>query len=76
MANGEWNCAALICCPPASRAAIAATAKILKAAGCDPDAADKCAPYIQSEFDLAKKGTLQPLKDWVAQEARANDFKE
>lgn len=76
MSNGEFNCAALICCPPESKAANAATAKILKDAGCDPDAADKSAPYVQKCFDLAKKGTLQPFKDWVAKEARGNDFHE
>jgi len=75
MGDPIFNCAALICCPPESRAAIEATAKMLVAAGCDQKAAEEAAPYVQKCFDLAKKGTLQPFKDWVAEEARGADYK-
>lgn len=74
MGDPTLNCAALICCPPASKRAELATAQVLKDAGCDPEVADKCAPYVQASFDLAKKGTLQPFKDWVAEEARGADY--
>lgn len=74
MGDPILNCAGLICCPPGSERAVAATARMLKDAGCDPKAADEAAPYVQKCFDLAKKGTLQPLKDWVAEEARGADY--
>lgn len=74
MGNPTFNCAALICCPPGSQSAEEATAQILKDAGCEPKAADEAAPYVQKCFDLAKKGTLQPFKDWVAEEARGSDY--
>lgn len=76
MGDPIYNCAALICCPPFSARAEKATAEILTQAGCDPDVATKAAPYVQKCFDLAKKGTLQPLKDWIADEARGADYKE
>lgn len=74
MGNPTLNCAGLICCTPGSKNAIVATAQALKDQGCDPDVADKAAPYIQQAFDLAKKGTLQPFKDWVAEEARGEAY--
>lgn len=70
MGDPIYNCAALICCPPFSKSAEKATAEALVANGCDPDVAAKAAPHVQACFDLAKKGTLQPLKDWIADEAR------
>jgi hypothetical protein len=74
MGDPIYNCAALICCPPESARAEAATAQILIDAGCEKKAAEEAAPYIQKCFDLAKKGTLQPLKDWVADEARGQAY--
>lgn len=75
MGNPLYNCAALICCPPESRAAIEATAKILIEHGCPEKVAYEAAPYVQEAFDVAKKGTLQPLKDWIVEEARGPAYK-
>ncbi len=63
---GEYNCAALICCPPESEGAIAATAAILmKIGGLDEKTARAAAPAVQKAFDLMPKGSLQHMKDAV-----------
>lgn len=74
MGDPTLNCAALICCPPTSRKAVQATAELLIENGCDPDVAHQAAPHVQACFDLAKKGTLQGFKDWVAAEARGETY--
>lgn len=77
MANGDpvYNCALLICCPPASARAEAATAQILIDAGCEKKAAEEAAPYIHKCFDLAPQGSLQAFKDAIAAYARGADYK-
>ncbi len=63
---GEYNCAALICCPPGPESQ-QAIVNILVARGCDPAAAKACASYIQEAFDLMPPGSMKSLKDVVVQ---------
>ena len=58
---GEYNCAALICCPPGAESQ-QAIANILIAKGCDPEYAKACAPFIQDAFDLMPPGSLKDIK--------------
>lgn len=78
MANGDpvINCALLICCPPLSQESEKAVASLLVSyGGLDEATAKRAAPAVQKCFDLAEKGTLQPLKDSIARLARGADFK-
>ena len=67
------NCAMRICCE-AARAQQALT-KMMVEYGVDANAAESCAKFIDTYFDLAEKGTLQPLKDSIARLARGADYK-
>lgn len=74
MSNGAEACCALgICCPPASQRRVEALAKILNdTASMDGGKLDPmdAAACVLEHFDLATKGTLQPLIDDVAKMAR------
>ncbi len=76
MSNGEVCCILGICCPPdAARAklaeqlgrSMAATrGTVVSPSGGVPTAyAEAAADYVLSNFDLAPKGTLQPLVDYI-----------
>lgn len=72
MSNGAQNCAAEICCRPGSPQQREALIKEI--AHDRPDwSAQQCADtadYLNEHWDLAKKGTLRPLKEWIAELAR------
>jgi hypothetical protein len=67
MSNGSEACCAIgICCPPASAERVTALAKILtdNTSG-HALTAQEAAACVLEHFDLAIKGTLQPLIDSV-----------
>jgi hypothetical protein len=68
------NCLLSICCPPARQAEV--MAKFLITNGVDANAAESCAKVLGEHFDLAPKGTLQPLIQAVARLARGADYKD
>lgn len=74
MSNGaEMCCAVGICCPPASAERVHALAKILEDKGAMMSVdAHLAAACVLEHFDLAPKGTLQPLIDSIATQARAS----
>jgi hypothetical protein len=67
------NCLLSICCPPERQAQV--MAKFLIEYGVDADAAESCAKVILDTFDLAPKGTMQPLIQAVARLARGADYR-
>ena len=67
------NCLLSICCPPARRVEV--LTKWLTEQGVDANAAESCAKCIDTHFDLAPKGSLQPLIQEVARLARGADYK-
>lgn len=73
MSNGaEMCCAVGICCPPASAERVHALAKILADKGSMKAInAHLAAACVLENFDIAPKGTLQPLIDSIATQARA-----
>ncbi len=72
MSNGEVCCILGICCPP-DEARQKLIDEMLKRSvmtlGSKPDV-EAHADYILETFDLAPKGLLQPLVDYVALHAR------
>ena len=66
------NCLLSICCPPERRVEV--LAKWLVTQGVDAHAAESCARCMDQTFDLAPKGTLQPLIQVVARLARGQTF--
>ena len=62
------NCLLSICCPPERQAEV--FAKLLVERGVDAAAAASCATIVLGSFDLAPKGTMQPLIQEVARLAR------
>lgn len=68
MSNGEVCCILGICCPPEQRQQ-KLTSFIVDSLGCDEKVADTLSTLIDVNFDLAPKGTLQPLVDAVSQMA-------
>ncbi len=73
------NCVLTVCCPPAE--AEAALAKMIHK-GVGPgnpdedwpiteDTAQRVAAWMLKHFDLAEKGTLQPLKDSIVRVYKA-----
>jgi hypothetical protein len=80
MANGQRNCILWICCPPGSEESAKALAKEIAAevrlgGGAEYKGEVFAPPYavarfILDNFDLAPKGSLQPLKDAIRDYAR------
>ena len=76
--NGLGNCIYEICCPPRSEGAVKALAEEMEKAGMGQGIATAervvhlraIARWMLDTFDLAPKGTLQPLKDAVRDYAR------
>lgn len=66
------NCLTGVCCPPESPEQLSmATKFMMDYGGCaDHATAEKCAAAMLKHFDLAEKGTLQPLKASIARLAR------
>ncbi len=72
MSNGAECCAIGVCCPPDSQSRVDALAKIINdtAASDGRMTAEDAAACVLEHFDLANKGTLQPLLDDIAKMAR------
>lgn len=70
--NGHANCILAVCCPPESEARVKALAEEMAGALSKPagDTYEDIARWMLDNFDLAPKGTLQPLKDAVRDYAR------
>lgn len=67
--NGHANCIYEICCPPRSQGAQKALAEEM-AKGSGGERYEDIACWVLENFDLAPKGSLQPLKDAVRDYAR------
>ena len=65
------NCLLAVCCPPEKAQAV--MAEYLTKEGITTP--DQYAQWLFAHFDLAPKGTLQPLKDAIAKHARGADYK-
>lgn len=66
------NCLLSICCPPERYVEV--MTKWLVEQGVDAHAAESCAKAIHNQFDLAPKGTIQPLIQEVARLARGQKY--
>lgn len=65
------NCLLGVCCPPDSAQQLeTATKFFMEYAGLAHGHAADAAACMLKHFDLAEKGTLQPLKDSIARLAR------
>ncbi len=64
MSNGAQNCALEICCPPGSRDAVMALAKMIREdyPEVPQKYAEQAADWILKKFDLAERGTLAAFK--------------
>lgn len=72
MSNGAECCAIGVCCPPASAERLTSLAKVIaRDSGLTHDQSIRAATCVIETFDLAIKGTLQPLIDSIAAQARA-----
>lgn len=67
------NCLLSICCPPERYLEV--MAKFLVERGVEASAAEAAAKALHETFDLAPKGTLQPLIQAVAKLARGEAYK-
>ncbi len=68
MSNGEVCCITGVCCAPdVAQAKLAA--KFVKL-GAEREYAEACARYVQDTFDLAPKGMLTPIYDYVKEHAK------
>lgn len=66
MSNGSEACCAIgICCPPEAAARVTALAKIISDDSLVGAQAHAAAVCVLEHFDLAPKGTLQPLYDAI-----------
>lgn len=74
MSNGEVCCILGICCPPAEarakliqqfKAAAVTTSNASAAVNMSDGHLEACADYVLNTFDLAPKGTLSPLVDYI-----------
>ena len=71
MSNGEVCCLLQVCCPPDLREDIAVK-HIKQDMGVPEEHARAAFCWIAERFDLAPKGTVQPLIDAIATMARAH----
>lgn len=77
MDNGEFNCALGVCCCEencADKRRRALASIITKGIGDGPFTAAQMADFILNTFDLAEKGTLEPLFRSIAALARGKDY--
>ncbi len=71
MSNGAECCAIGVCCPGDDAARSASLAKILvRDGGISKDASEKAASCVIETFDLALKGTLEPLIESITKMAK------
>ncbi len=68
MSNGEVCCILGICCTPAE--AHAKLSSEFVKLGAPQEYADKCAAYVKDTFDLAPKGLIAPLYEYVQAHSR------
>jgi hypothetical protein len=72
MANGHGNCIFAVCCPPESESQIAALAEEMGngMSSAKGESYEDIARWVLATYDLAPKGSLQPLKDAIRDYAR------
>lgn len=71
MANGEVCCILGVCCPPAA-VRDRLVAEIAQVSGYDAAGCGPIADWLLARFDLAPKGSIQPLIAQIAAMARAH----
>jgi hypothetical protein len=69
MSNGEVCCILGVCCPPERRRDVLA-ASLVRDVGCDQKDAVEIADWVVERFDLAPRGTLDPLIEAISEMAR------
>lgn len=70
MSNGAQCCALEICCPAGPTARAALITEIMHGTSCTVAEASVFAEWLQHNFDLAPRGTLQPLKEAIVRLVR------